>query len=221
MKSLKILLSACMYVATSAHAQALPDALKTMMPRVIDGKTRQTVPLDSLTVSEKEFLLNKTNKENKDYLVVDVSASYIDQLPNINLARNFVTARSTDAFALATGMVNLGVKAESEHRKAYVFGTHGVVGAMVTVWEFKKDGASFVLVSDLLNQNIDGMAGTLSLATNSGMTKCLWKLTISNEDILYEAVIEDVLLKNGKPSKPVASVIGEFRGMIEFTKKVQ
>lgn len=214
-----IFLASCFFLAAEASAHSVPESLQSMYPQA-KGKARQTASLSRLTIEQQKFLLQDTVIDKAGYLRVSVSPEYLDQMADVQILLELETRRPNNSVAVH-GMTLLGLKRENTHRVNYFFGDRSGPVVMITAWRYRDDGAAITVLDDFLNQTVDGKRATLSLATNAESPKCLWKLTASDDEMLYEVIISDLLSKHNSPTMTVAEVLSMTEKLISFTKKDQ
>lgn len=208
-----IFVSISLFTAAT-HAQEVPKEIKPIFPKK-GGKSRDHMSLNSLTAAQKRFLTENTSINPNGYLLVEVPSNYVDQISNLDMTRGFDVSPHNKSVTFE-GLSLVGERQEGPYRKAYFFGDRTGAQEMVTIFHYKAAGAAMVGFSEFVNQKLDGMEGTLSLATSSESSKCLWKLTIANDETAFEVVVTDQL-SNQKPSMPVGKVMAKMRKLIEFT----
>ena len=205
-------------VSGTVVAQEIPEQLKSIFPKK-DGKKRERLSLEKLTVAQQDFLTENTSKHSEGFLSVIVPPTYLDQLSNIDISRD-LSPILRDSNASVMGLRLVGTRKEGPNRTAYFFGDRSGIEAMVTLWNYKKDKAAVVEFADFLNQSIDGMDGTLSLASHPSSTRGLWKMTANNDEVMYEIVLTDSITSDG-PSMKATKGVSEMRKLISFARTAQ
>lgn len=214
-RCLKIFVVLLLLSVTLAKAESVPTPLRSMFPHAkIPGL--EIIRQESLTTEQRNFLLKDTEFDKNGYLKVAVPVEYLDHLASVNVADLGINRREGGPSIL--GFALLGVKNEGENRKSYFFGGRSEVKILLTIWNFKEDGASLMVISDFQNQEIEGIRGTLSLATNVNTKNCLWKMTFVGGTISYEITISDVLTTGNLPKTPVPLVLEVARKLISFAQ---
>lgn len=204
-------------VATSsAHAQAIPAELKSMFPDS-DRKGKKVVKLQELTVEQRSLQTKGTKYDKSDFITVEVGLDYLDMLSSLDVERSLKLDRKGAAQSI-NGYSYLGDLKEGEHRRSFAFGSRSGVQAFVTEWNYAADGASIVVTEDFVNQRVDDMSGTLSLAINSSSDKCVWKLFVSNDIVSYDIMVLDTM-HNGRPSIPHQRIVELAGKLIDFSKQ--
>jgi hypothetical protein len=217
MKNTLSLFFLCLYVlCLPTSAQTVPKPLESMFPKP-DSKGKRVISLASLTASERNMQMKGTKFDPHGYLTVDVTEQYVNMLSELNSVKAFKFGQTNDGAAV-DGLPLLGVMNEGNYKKSFGFGEKNQVQQYVTIWNFKADGASLVIAQDFLNQKVQGMPATLSLAVAKNTQKCLWKLLVVGDDLSYDVIMEDVIV-NGVPSLSPALVMAKANRLIAFAKQ--
>lgn len=199
-------------------AQEMNAAMKGLFPDSKGGPLQKRSIKDLTPASQAELMRGTTRYS--DHIEVEVSADYVDQISNLNLPSLQLRSLRRVSNEKIMGFSFLGVKEESQNRRAYFFGKDSKAFAMITLWYFAADGASTVNYKELINQKIEGMEATLSLTYNPSVKNCLWKLAANDDTRYYEISIPDQFL-NKRAQMPVHQVLNEMQKMIDFVKRAE
>lgn len=205
---------------SAAQAQTAPDLPPPPMSISGDssGPGRKQAPLASMTTQWQRELRKDARVDKRGFRAVVVPAAFIGQLDAVKTLPAFVPVRFGGA-ARVGELDLLGSVEESKRRKNYLFGRQGRAGAMLTVWRYKEDGASYTVVSELLNQTVDGTPATLSLATTGDSRQCQWKLLAVGHAVSHEIVIADALNDKNEAGMTVAQVMATAKALVGFAAK--
>lgn len=200
----------------SAPAQTVPKQLQSMFPKP-NSKGKRVLSLDSLTVSERNMQLKGTRFDPAGYLVVEVPEQYVEMLSELNKVKEFKFSQPIDGASI-DGLPLLGEMNEGKYKKSFGFGERKDVQQYVTIWNFKAEGASLVVINEFINQKVQGMPATLSLAVTSNSDKCIWKLLVVGDDTSYDVIIRDQMV-NRVPTLGPTQVIAKANKLIAFAKQ--
>lgn len=215
----RIISVACMSMLCQSvvTAQNLPPEIQSMFPKGKEGN-KQHRSIEKVSKAERDMLMRDTTINKAGYLRVEVPIQYIEQLKNLVKSRDYTENSGLNYQVM--GLDFLGTRAESANRKTYFFGDREHVRATLTVWNYARDGASFTVFDEFINQSVDGLNGTLSLATASGKPDCFWKLTLSDDHTMYEVMLPDVVNKGGQTIMPPQKVMVEARKFIDLASSL-
>ncbi|HEX8613859.1 MAG TPA: hypothetical protein VF800_21495 [Telluria sp.] len=203
-----------------AHAQPLPEMPPSPMLMFDDNapRGRKEVSLATMNAEWRKFILKDTQIDKRGFLAVVVPAQFIGSLDAVKSAHVFMPMQA-GASTVVAGLTLLGTVEESKNRKEYLFGRPVTASAMLTVWKYKEDGGSINVVSDFLNQSIDGTPATLSLATTPNSKQCQWKLGVVDDKVSYEVVLTDTLSDKHEPSMTLTQALATIHALVSFAKK--
>lgn len=219
MKKLRLIyILTCLWIMPPLGAQQMNPAMKGLFPQKEDGPMQKR-SIKTLTLAGQGELMQGTTKRS-DHLAVEVPPDYIEQITSLNIADLKLRSVKSPPKETIMGLSFLGVKDETKNRRAYFFGKDGKAMAMITVWYFAADGASTVTYDEMVNQKIEGMDATLSLAYSKKVRNCLWKLAANDVGRYYDIVIPDTISEN-KTQMPVPRVLNEMQKLVNFVKAVE
>ncbi len=188
------------FCCASIHAQEAPEVVKSIM----ESKSR-LIKRGELSAKHKEFLLKDTTLSDQGYLKVGGLPNYHRIIADTVKIQSFEHFPHDKSVRIKSRIYKLvGQLVESENRKNIVYQAENR-NVMMTVWNYKKDGAEITLAEDMFNVDINKNPGTLSLVTSEG-SDAMWKLTWKNGDTLFEFYAEDSISKDREPSLSPAQV---------------
>lgn len=190
---------ALLLVVAAAHAQPTKD-IRSMFPKN-GAKGRDIVSLQSMTVEQQRVLTEGTRKDPNGYLRVDVTSQYVNILSELNILSEFKQERGDEDMTV-NGLIFLGMKDEGKFKKNLAFGSRSGAEIFITGWKFAADGTSIVQTQEFVNQEIDGLTGTLSLAVAPDTDKCIWKLFVANSEISFDIMIVDTMQNKSPKMTP-------------------
>lgn len=206
------------WIISPVSAQQMSPVMKGLFPHREDGPMQKR-SIKTLTLAGQGELMQGTT-QRADHLAVEVPPDYIEQITSLNIRDLKLRSLKSTPKETMMGLSFLGVKDETKNRRAYFFGKDGKAMAMITVWYFAADGASTVTYDEMVNQKIEGMDATLSLAYNKKVQNCLWKLAANDTSRYYDIVIPDTISEN-KTRMPVPRVLSEMQKLVNFVKAVE
>ncbi|MQA40660.1 hypothetical protein [Rugamonas aquatica] len=195
-------------IPSLVFSQETPNGLKSLFPsnREPGYEVRSK---KSLSGEQREFLAQGAFSSKVNCNNVNVSADYLEQLSDINIQRDLKSSRSDREFVFL-GDALLGSIEESNLRKTLVFGKLHDATATLTIWHFKKDGASMILLKENFNQYINKIPAICSLASNDSEKKVLWKFMWIKNDVSYELTIDDMVNEKRMPGYSVQQLTQEI-----------
>ena len=163
--------------------------------------TVASAQVDSLSFKEQSALWRDVSRHPDGYLEVKGSRAQVETV------RKFVELSSKIRPSsdwtppvrcdLPFGFKRIGAMPEFNRRESTFYSKHGNL-AMLTVWELDPEQQVTPAFKDMLNTEINGHAGTISLIRHS--SRALWKVTWLAKRTNFELYVEDQI---GAESKPV------------------
>jgi hypothetical protein len=193
--------------AASALAQELPKPLAE-----IAGQNKSVLKRGDVTAEQRAYLGAGTTAE-RGYLVVRHSAEYLHMVDAMVQHPGF-TKHGAKPLG-KTGITDLGVLDEGNHRISHIYGVDKVKAA-VTVFNLRAAGASVTIVDEFVNQRVLNSPASLALVIAPGTRQGIWKLTVWTDGVLYEAYIPDILDQNDRPRRSVGAVLTLAKQLITF-----
>lgn len=188
----------------TASAQNIPTPLLEISKY---GDT--VIPKGKLSKEQNAYLWKDTKKTADGYLQIQSRPEAIDILLQ---AKTYAKQSPPDEFRLVVselsshGFSLIGNIKESPNRNSLVFAdSHGLL--MVTIWDYRKDGAAITEAEDFLNATVRSSPAVLSLLSNETQPKLLWKVTWLKNGRQYELYVEDVKTRRGLPSRAFQEIL--------------
>lgn len=209
--------------ASKTFSQSPPPALQSIMEN--ESSIVKISIIENATDEQKKYLLDSTEIDAKGYLKISVSLEYLNMIAD--LAKNTPILK-VDADVQWLETINLpGIKVvydreipEDEFRKSIIFNS-GYGQGMITIWNYKKNGAKIFVFREFINTSVSGMPATISLSFNKQSKKKMWKLYWWNTESSFELYLEDSLNSNDNPPLTTEKVksMGEAFSKLNFVNK--
>ena len=171
-----------------ADPQGMPTELGDIFrsAELKPGVNRITLQTDS----QRRFFWAGTRRED-GYLELDPIVGYdkvIRSFLSNGLKPELFNSNSGISCALAGNNPVVSVINESPYRTTTIFALDGGDLAMLTVWYFGRKDSQIVVISDFINNKINGMDATLAFVKPEANSKKrgIWKIGWSSEDVEYE-----------------------------------
>lgn len=167
--------------------------------------------LSQYSETEQRHHWANTSVSQDGYLMVTVPPQYLE---TINILKSkvgdskegFLSQQRLD-YRIPAPNMPYGQLIETKNRTTFFFGSADDLW-MLTVWNWSADGARLTLFREFLNVDVDGEAGTLSLAVSPPRSaKVMWRLNWIAGATHYELWKEDKLNSEGRPSLDHAAIL--------------
>lgn len=201
-------------LAGSVNAADLPPPFK-------DVKTGKNgvIAADQMSAAQRAFLWKDTVQE-KGYIRVKVGRDYLGMIDAFSTMPNYEPMKKMSQEAALDGLQIAGRVAEGSNRNTFIInGRDGHQIAMVTVWDYKKDGARISRTQEFLNQKVAAMDATLSLAVAGESGQALWKVGAMNQETSYEIYIRENLDRKGVPDRQIPEVVALTEQLLRVTRR--